>query len=327
MGPPPVVRLPRAIESSHLLIMGDSGTGKSALIRQLLQIDARGDTAIVYDPAREYTPQFYTPERGDLILIRSTRGARSGVRRMKCTRTARCPAGFRRRDDVVARHRVLGCRQADLPHFTAELLQRVDSFVNQIPLTRWRALRSIRAAGRSSGPRPCRPVAPCSWARGRKRMWRRTRRVRPWFRATALCRVPFFQMDRCDRASWRTLPVHSGIRGHRSASRRPRHKTKPVGERNLQCPIPVQPRLFPCATAAADPTARSAGDAIERYWIAHRPECRVFIRRAHRELVAVGLSQDHGAGAVPAAARPWRRRAGRISPEGASRKLSEDTPR
>jgi hypothetical protein len=63
------VRVPRAIESSHFLIMGDSGTGKSALIRQMLtQIEARGDTAIVYDPALEYTPQFYTPERGDAIL-------------------------------------------------------------------------------------------------------------------------------------------------------------------------------------------------------------------------------------------------------------------
>src|SRR5262245_19416546 len=61
--------LPRAIESSHLLIMGDSGTGKSTLIRQLLrQLEDRGDTAIVYDPALEYTPQFYTPERGDVIL-------------------------------------------------------------------------------------------------------------------------------------------------------------------------------------------------------------------------------------------------------------------
>ena len=49
--------------------MGDSGTGKSALIRQMLtQIEARGETAIVYDPALEYTPQFYTPERGDAIL-------------------------------------------------------------------------------------------------------------------------------------------------------------------------------------------------------------------------------------------------------------------
>jgi type IV secretory pathway TraG/TraD family ATPase VirD4 len=64
-----VLKIPRAIESSHLLVMGDSGTGKSALIRQLLQqLEDRGDTAIVYDPALEYTPQFYTPERGDVIL-------------------------------------------------------------------------------------------------------------------------------------------------------------------------------------------------------------------------------------------------------------------
>lgn len=63
------VRVPRAIESSHFLIMGDSGTGKSALIRQLLQqIEARGEAAIVYDPALEYTGQFYTPARGDHIL-------------------------------------------------------------------------------------------------------------------------------------------------------------------------------------------------------------------------------------------------------------------
>ena len=69
LGIQPVLKIPRAIESSHLLVMGDSGTGKSALIRQILQqLEDRGDTAIVYDPALEYTPQFYTPERGDVIL-------------------------------------------------------------------------------------------------------------------------------------------------------------------------------------------------------------------------------------------------------------------
>jgi hypothetical protein len=69
LGLTPIVRLPRATESSHLFLMGDSGTGKSVLIRQLLhELEARGDTAIVYDPALEYTAQFYTPARGDLIL-------------------------------------------------------------------------------------------------------------------------------------------------------------------------------------------------------------------------------------------------------------------
>lgn len=69
IGLQPAVAIPRAIESSHVLIMGDSGTGKSALIRRLLcQLEARGDTAIIYDPALEYTSQFYTPERGDVIL-------------------------------------------------------------------------------------------------------------------------------------------------------------------------------------------------------------------------------------------------------------------
>ncbi len=63
------VRVPQARESSHFLIMGDTGAGKSALIREmLLQIQDRGETAIVYDPEREYTPQFFDPSRGDVIL-------------------------------------------------------------------------------------------------------------------------------------------------------------------------------------------------------------------------------------------------------------------
>jgi hypothetical protein len=65
----PALRLPLALEPSHLLIMGDTGTGKSTLIRKiLLQIQERGETAIVYDAALDYTPEFYSPERGDMIL-------------------------------------------------------------------------------------------------------------------------------------------------------------------------------------------------------------------------------------------------------------------
>lgn len=65
----PELQIPRAREAMHTLIMGDSGTGKSTLIKQLLyQIAVRGETAIVYDPALEYTPRFFLPERGDVIL-------------------------------------------------------------------------------------------------------------------------------------------------------------------------------------------------------------------------------------------------------------------
>ena len=64
-----MLRIPRSFESSHIMIMGDSGTGKSVLQRQLLmQVAERNETAIVYDPALEYTPQFFRPERGDVIL-------------------------------------------------------------------------------------------------------------------------------------------------------------------------------------------------------------------------------------------------------------------
>lgn len=65
---PPVV-IPRALETSHILLAGDTGTGKSRLIREVLgAVDRRDETAIVYDPALEYVPEFYRPERGDVIL-------------------------------------------------------------------------------------------------------------------------------------------------------------------------------------------------------------------------------------------------------------------
>jgi Type IV secretion-system coupling protein DNA-binding domain len=65
----PSFRIPRNLEASHILLMGDTGSGKSSAIRQILrQIAERGETAIVYDPALEFTPEFYSPTRGDLIL-------------------------------------------------------------------------------------------------------------------------------------------------------------------------------------------------------------------------------------------------------------------
>ena len=95
-------RVPREREAMHFLIVGDSGTGKSAAIRQMLaQIWERGEAAIVYDPAMEYLPQFYTrvagrrdPEsvgRAVSVLDSGRRGsARSGgpyLSRSACSRT------------------------------------------------------------------------------------------------------------------------------------------------------------------------------------------------------------------------------------------------
>jgi hypothetical protein len=62
-------RIPQRLEASHLLLMGDTGSGKSSAIRQLLrQVEDRGDSAIVYDPAMDFLGEFYRPGRGDLIL-------------------------------------------------------------------------------------------------------------------------------------------------------------------------------------------------------------------------------------------------------------------
>jgi hypothetical protein len=65
----PSYRIPKRLEASHILMMGDTGSGKSNAIRQpLRQVRKRGDSAIVYDPAMDFVSEFYSPARGDLIL-------------------------------------------------------------------------------------------------------------------------------------------------------------------------------------------------------------------------------------------------------------------
>ena len=64
-----VLKLPLRAEAKHIQIMGDTGTGKSTLLMQMLcQIEDRGESAIVYDPAGEFTERFYNEGRGDWIL-------------------------------------------------------------------------------------------------------------------------------------------------------------------------------------------------------------------------------------------------------------------
>lgn len=63
------LRIPRQAENMHFLIVGDTGAGKSTLIRSvLLQVAERQQSAIVYDPACEFIRQFYSPKRGDVVL-------------------------------------------------------------------------------------------------------------------------------------------------------------------------------------------------------------------------------------------------------------------
>ncbi len=63
------IHIPRVLEPQHFLLVGAPGSGKSTAIRGVLkQIEARGETAVVLDPECEYVPEFYRPERGDLIL-------------------------------------------------------------------------------------------------------------------------------------------------------------------------------------------------------------------------------------------------------------------
>ncbi len=63
------VSIPRLAVDRHVLLLGDSGNGKSSTIRQILiQIEEQGGSAVVYDPAREYIRQFWKPRRGDIDL-------------------------------------------------------------------------------------------------------------------------------------------------------------------------------------------------------------------------------------------------------------------
>jgi type IV secretory pathway TraG/TraD family ATPase VirD4 len=64
-----IVRLPSRSEPKHIQVMGDTGVGKTTLLIQMLsQIEDRGDSAIIYDPAGEFIQRFYREERGDVVL-------------------------------------------------------------------------------------------------------------------------------------------------------------------------------------------------------------------------------------------------------------------
>ena len=62
------VRVPRGAETHHIMVSGASGSGRTALVADLLgQIRARGERCIVHDPTGNYTKLFYDPTR-DVLL-------------------------------------------------------------------------------------------------------------------------------------------------------------------------------------------------------------------------------------------------------------------
>ncbi len=64
-----LLSIPASAENKHILAIGDTGSGKSSVIRQFaFRIQQRGECAIIYDPAGEFIRQFYDEKRGDVVL-------------------------------------------------------------------------------------------------------------------------------------------------------------------------------------------------------------------------------------------------------------------
>ncbi len=64
-----MLRVPLRAEDQHFEIIGDTGSGKTTIIIQMLrQIQTRGHSAILYDPACEFIERFYDESRGDIVL-------------------------------------------------------------------------------------------------------------------------------------------------------------------------------------------------------------------------------------------------------------------
>jgi type IV conjugative transfer system coupling protein TraD len=68
--------LPKDAELQHILIHGTTGTGKSTVIKELLDhIRDRGERAIVYDKSCSLVSQFYQPDQDKLLNPLDQRGA------------------------------------------------------------------------------------------------------------------------------------------------------------------------------------------------------------------------------------------------------------
>ncbi len=63
------LRLSRAHESHHFVMVGDTGTGKTTLVSQIIDyVERSGDVCVILDAKLELTARYYNPKRGDHIL-------------------------------------------------------------------------------------------------------------------------------------------------------------------------------------------------------------------------------------------------------------------
>lgn len=63
------VAIPSGFQKRHFALAGTTGAGKTTALRQLLDtIEARGEAALVYDTSGDFIENYYSPERGDVIL-------------------------------------------------------------------------------------------------------------------------------------------------------------------------------------------------------------------------------------------------------------------
>lgn len=66
---PHLLRIPARAENQHILAIGDTGSGKTSVIRQLaFRVQERDECAVIYDPAGEFIRQFYSETREDIVL-------------------------------------------------------------------------------------------------------------------------------------------------------------------------------------------------------------------------------------------------------------------
>ncbi len=64
-----MVRIPEAMENSHISATGDTGAGKSSILFAILfQVRERNESAIIHDSALEFTEALYDESRGDIVL-------------------------------------------------------------------------------------------------------------------------------------------------------------------------------------------------------------------------------------------------------------------